>query len=195
MTRNSINNSSSDLTVSNIELSGSTISTIASNSNLLLAPNGTGQVFAPGISFDSGTNVMSTYLDKTDFVTGIIADDGGSGETYTKNEGWYSIIGNQLFFSVCIIMNSLGTLDGRIAIILPPTADRAISVSNFYCIYENINFTTPEGLGTTGSLVVSANTLICRAQLINDSNLVGNLRIINLQTGSVIRGCGTYILG
>lgn len=48
MTKNSINNTSSDLQVSAINLAGSTISTTTTNTNLNLVPNGTGKVSISG---------------------------------------------------------------------------------------------------------------------------------------------------
>lgn len=48
MTKNSINNTTSDLQVSSINISGSTISTTTTNTNLTLTPNGTGKVSISG---------------------------------------------------------------------------------------------------------------------------------------------------
>jgi len=48
MTTNSINNTSSNLTVSNVNITGSTISTLSSNSDLTLSPNGSGKVSIGG---------------------------------------------------------------------------------------------------------------------------------------------------
>jgi len=48
MTTNSINNTGSDLTISNVNITGSTISTVSTNSNLTLSGNGTGKVSIGG---------------------------------------------------------------------------------------------------------------------------------------------------
>lgn len=44
MTKNNTNNSASDMTISNVSITGSTIATVSTNSDLTLLPNGTGKV-------------------------------------------------------------------------------------------------------------------------------------------------------
>jgi hypothetical protein len=121
MTRNSINNASSDLTVSNINLTGSTISTVSSNSNLTLAPNGSGQVLAPGISFDSGTNVLDTYIGYITYTPTISFGGASVGVTYSSQIGYYTRVGNLVFFSAYIILISKGTSTGNASISMPIT--------------------------------------------------------------------------
>lgn len=199
MTKNKINNTSSDLLVSNLSLSGSTISTSSTNSDLILAPNGNGSLFSSNISFDSGVNTLNQFIDKIPFVTGITGQGGGSGETYTKNEGWYTVIGNQVFVSVCVIMSGLGTLTGRLAVIKPPGFENSYSQSHFYCVLENINFTNAFGLGIGGMLSMGTLNPVFQPstnfniQTITSTSLVNNLDIANLQIGSVIRGCASYV--
>lgn len=125
MTKNAINNESSDLIVSNLSLSGSTISTISTNSNLILAPNGTGQVLAPGISFDSGTNVLSTFTNTTSYTPVISFGGGTTGITYSLQFGSYSQVGSLIFFSYLIVLTSKGTSTGTVRLSLPTalTAD------------------------------------------------------------------------
>ncbi len=62
MTQNSINNSASDLTVDNLFLDGNTISTLDTNGNLILSPNGTGAVTIDNISL-TATTISSTSGD------------------------------------------------------------------------------------------------------------------------------------
>jgi hypothetical protein len=122
MTRNSINNTSSDLIVSNLNLTGSTISTTSANSNLILAPNGTGQVLAPGISFDSGTNILDTYIGYTTYTPTISFGGASVGITYSTQLGRYTRIGDLVFFSLYIILTSKGSSVGNASISLPITA-------------------------------------------------------------------------
>lgn len=121
MTTNSINNTSSDLTVSNISLSGSTISTISTNTNLTLAPNGTGQVLAPGISFDSGTNILDAYIGYTTYVPTISFGGASVGVTYSSQIGYYTRVANLVFFSAYILLTSKGSSTGNASILLPLT--------------------------------------------------------------------------
>lgn len=121
MTKNAINNESSDLIVSNLSLSGSTISTISTNSNLTLAPNGTGQVLVPGISFDSGTNVLDTYIGYTTYVPTISFGGASVGVTYSSQIGYYTRIANFVFVSAYIVLTSKGTSTGEASILMPIT--------------------------------------------------------------------------
>lgn len=125
MTKNAINNESSDLIVSNLSLSGSTISTISTNSNLTLTPNGNGQVLAPGISFDSGTNVLSTFTNTTSYTPVVSFGGGTTGITYSLQFGSYSQVGSLIFFSYLIQLLSKGTSTGTVRLSLPTalTAD------------------------------------------------------------------------
>ena len=127
MTTNSINNNASSLTVSEINFSGSTISTTTSDTDLVFTPNGLTSVvsvnsssiipstvrvdnlgnttnswnnlYTNSLSFDDGVNLLNTYKDY-DTYTPVLSFGGNStGITYTKQTGYYSKINNIIFFT------------------------------------------------------------------------------------------------
>ena len=113
MTQNPINNSASELTVDNLFLDGNTISSTDTNGNVIIAPDGSGEVsvtaapivpstdradslgsatnswdnvYADGITFDDGTNVLGTYVATTSFTP--VLNFGGAivtGKHYPRN--------------------------------------------------------------------------------------------------------------
>ena len=98
MTQNSINNAASSFTVDNLLLDGNTISSTDTNGDVVLAPDGAGEVsvtsapivpsgdradslgsatnswdnvYVDGLSFDDGTNVLGDYLGSASFTPGL----------------------------------------------------------------------------------------------------------------------------
>lgn len=129
MTQNSINNEASEFTVDNLFLDGNTISSLDTNGDISLSPDGTGDVivtaspvvpstdradslgstsaawsetFADGISFDDGTNVLSTYTEKASWTPVLVGQTSAGVGTYTTNTGTYSRIGDMVKVSFTI---------------------------------------------------------------------------------------------
>jgi hypothetical protein len=75
-TNNAINNSAENLIVENLDFTGSTISTISTNANLILAPNGTGLV-----------SIASAFtLPRVDGTSGQVLKTNGSGTASWQSE-------------------------------------------------------------------------------------------------------------
>ena len=108
MTKNKINNTSSDLEVSNININNSTIATVSTNANLIFAPNGTGNLFINRLSFNNGINYLNFY--KVETFTPIVNYQlgGGSGQTYALQQGIKIRLGNLYFLASNIILTSKG---------------------------------------------------------------------------------------
>jgi hypothetical protein len=74
-TNNAINNSADNLVVENLDFTASTISTVSTNSNLILAPNGTGKVSIgsvytlPSADGTSGQAIVTNGSGVTSFQT------------------------------------------------------------------------------------------------------------------------------
>ena len=89
MTKNSINNTSSDLQVLAINIAGSTISTTTTNTNLNLSPNGTGKVSISG----------AYTLPSADGTSGQFLQTNGIGNLSFANTTSYSSLNVQVFLS------------------------------------------------------------------------------------------------
>lgn len=144
MTRNSINNTSSDLTVSDIEISGSTIATLPTNANLLFAPNGTGNVFINRLSFNNGIDYLNFYTVQTFTPIVNYQTGGSSGITYALQQGIKIRFGSFYFISSNIILTNKGTATlGDSAIV----TNGGMGISTFTtvnyvpCIVKNVNYT------------------------------------------------------
>ena len=218
MTKNSINNTASDLQVSGINLSGSTISTTTSNTDLTLSPNGTGDVvvtassivpttdrinnlgsatnswnniYTNGLSFDDGTNTINRFIQKTAY-TPVIGSANSNTITYSINEGFYSVFSKQVFYSTNIIISSKGSASGIFNISLPPVPySPQISNSYFTPYLANVDFTGISG--TAKYVIVSLDSFgIKTIAGIVSNNIVVNMTIADLNIGSVLRVSGYY---
>jgi len=143
MTQNSINNSASELQVDNLNLDGNTLSSTDTNGNIVLAPDGSGvvsvtaapivpstdradslgsttnswdNVYADGISFDDGTNVLGNFTSSTAWTPSLFFGGGSTGITYSSRTGTYSRVGRLFFFRMTIVLTSKGTSTGNVSI-------------------------------------------------------------------------------
>ena len=197
MTQNAINNTASILAVDNLTLDGNTLSSTDTNGNIVLAPDGSGtvsvttapivptgdradslgsatnswdNVYADGLSFDDGTNVMGNFVDTTAWTPGIAFGGGVTGITYGTQSGGYSRIGNLVFIYGRVVLTSKGTDTGTAKITgLPITVLTYIPgfVARWALINLGTNYTavgltanagaTTIGLGQDGDNVASAN--------------------------------------
>jgi hypothetical protein len=139
MTQNSLNNTASEFTVDKVFIDGSTISTLNTNGDLVLAPNGTGavsvttapvvpsgdradslgsatnswdNVYADGVTFDDGANILATYTDQTIWTPGIAFGGASVGITYTGVQGVYVRMGNIVFIYGRVVLSNKGSSVG-----------------------------------------------------------------------------------
>ena len=133
MTQNNINNTASTFTVGNINFDTNTISSTDTNGNINIYPDGTGNivvdssalmsdgdreddlgstslawndVFCDGLTFDDGTNVLSTYLQATSWTPLLVGTTSAGVGTYTYQVGRYIRIGNTVFLTFNLKMTS-----------------------------------------------------------------------------------------
>jgi hypothetical protein len=164
MTKNSINNIASDLQVSAINLSGSTISTTTTDTDLILSPSGSGNVsvtassiipttdridnlgnttnswnniYANSLSFDDGTNSLTSYIGQSSYTPSISFGGGTTGITYLLREGEYFKINNLIFFSFAVRLTSKGSSTGNLEITLPFSSVTSFNNALFTIRFEN----------------------------------------------------------
>jgi len=140
MTQNAINNTASILAVDNLTLDGNTLSSTDTNGDIVLAPDGTGDVsvttapivpsgdradslgsatnswdnvYADGLTFDDGTNILSTYVGATSWTPGISFGGGTTGITYAAQTGSYIRIGNIAFCYGAFTLSNKGSSTGN----------------------------------------------------------------------------------
>lgn len=131
------------LNVDNLRLDGNTISSTDTNGDIVLAPDGTGVVsvtdaaivpsgdradslgsatnswdnlYTNGVSFDDGTNTLSTFVASTSFTPVVEFGGGSTGVTYGDQFGTYTRIGNMVFVKIQIVLTSKGTDTGAVTI-------------------------------------------------------------------------------
>jgi len=206
MTQNAINNTGSILSIDNLTLDGNTLSSTDTNGDILLAPDGSGtvsvtsapivpsgdrseslgsgtnawdNVFADGVTFDGGTNILNIYTESVGFTPTLAFGGGDTGITYSTNAGSATRIGNLVWISFNILLTSKGSDSGAATIEgLPFTAavDALItarwaainlSVNNTVLIVGISNGTTTIGLQQTGDNVAFTN--ITDTEVANDS--------------------------
>jgi hypothetical protein len=127
---------------SNLDATGNTISSTDTNGNVVLDPDGTGtvsittapivpsgdradslgsatnswdNVYADGLSFDDGSNVMATYETGT-FTPTFVFSGGSTGITFSQQVGSYIKIGNLVQFDLSITLTSKGTSTGNASV-------------------------------------------------------------------------------
>jgi hypothetical protein len=130
------------LNVDNIRIDGNTISSTDTNGDVVLAPDGDGtvsitgapivpstdradslgsatnswdNVYADGLTFDDGSNVLSHY--STGTWTPVLTFGGGStGLTYNTNINKYTRVGNMVQVNCALVITAKGTSTGNISI-------------------------------------------------------------------------------
>ena len=138
-TTNALNNNSSTFDVDNLNFEGNTIGSTDTNGNIILSPDGTGvvsittapivpsgdradslgsptnswdNVYADGLTFDDGTNVLSNYVGVTSWTPALAFGGGTTGITYSSQLGSYTRIGNQVLIFLAIGLTSKGSSTG-----------------------------------------------------------------------------------
>ena len=202
--------------IGNINIVTNTISSTDTNGNIILAPDGSGavsvttapivpsgdradslgsatnswdNVYADGLTFDDGTNIMANYEAPTSW-TPVLAFGGGStGITYSTQEGYYSRIGNIVWYSVFIVLTNKGSSTGINTITgLPYTP---LATSSF--LLGEVDYISATGGYSLGGVMGSGDTSISIRAIIDSAN-----RVIITETSfannSVIVGSGYYFI-
>lgn len=115
-------------------------------------------ISASGVSFDSGTNVLSTFVDNTNFTPTLAFGGGSTGITYSTQTGRYSRIGNMVFLVIAITLTNKGsstgdaTVEGLPVTIYSSANQQVIPVYNL----QNTTYSTRQaGLLNTASTSLS----------------------------------------
>lgn len=183
MTQNAINNSASSMDIANINIAGNTISSTDTDGDVIIAPDGAGtvsvtaapvvpstdradslgsatnswdNVFADGLTFDDGTNVMANYEEGT-FLPDLLFGGLSTGPiTYLTQDGLYTRIGRVVFLSININLSSKGTAVGNATIAdLPFTAGATNEVG---AIGRFANFTLNAGSQVLNATIQNGDT-------------------------------------
>ena len=71
-----------------------------------------GTPYVTGISFNAGTNTLGNYVTQTSWTPSIAFGGGTTGITYTARLGWYTRIGELVFFWFYILLSNKGSSTG-----------------------------------------------------------------------------------
>lgn len=215
MTQNAINNSASELTIDNLFLDGNTLSSTDTNGNIILAPDGTGDVsvtaasvvpstdradslgsatnswdnvYADGLTFDDGSNILSAYEENT--WTPVLAFGGASvGITYAIQTGIYTRIGRVVNFNITIILTNKGSSTGAATITLPSLGASSTNFNIPSGRYSNLIYPSSRdlifGVANGTSLLLSAG---------GDNVGTTNITNANFNNNTLITFAGFYFL-
>jgi len=216
MTQNAINNTASILAVDNLTLDGNTLSSTDTNGDIVLAPDGTGDVsvttspivpsgdradslgsatnswdnvYADGLTFDDGTNILANFVDSTAFTPVLEFGGGTTGIVYVVQQGSYTRIGNMVFANIAIHISNQGSSVGNATITgFPFTAALArqafaigqwnaitFSANNYLATAVFTGATSTIGLQQCGSNV--AFTALTDVSLSNTSRIFCSLTV------------------
>jgi hypothetical protein len=124
-----------------LQMTGTTIQAAGSNAdiNVTITPKGAGvissskNIQAAGISFDSGTTTMSNYTMMTAWTPDLQFNGAKVGPiTYSDHGGYYSRIGNIIFYSGFMNLSSKGSSVGDAEIHGLPFTSNSVSASDSY---------------------------------------------------------------
>ena len=150
------------------------------------ATNSWDNVYADGLTFDDGTNILGNYINRTAWTPQLKFGGGTTGITYFERSGYYSRIGNVTALTMLFTLTSKGTSTGAATVtgfplstsISTPLTLKVVNVtfatqSWARLIGSTIFFEETDGsTGTTSSLV---NT-----NFANNSSIIVAGIIINL---------------
>jgi hypothetical protein len=194
MTQNSINNTASILDVDNIRLDGNTISSTDTNGNIVLAPDGSGvisvtaapvvpsgdradslgsatnswdNVYADGLTFDDGSNILSIY-EKGTFTPSLSFETETTPPVYDTQTGTYYRIGNLVIINIILVLTSKGTGSGNALISGLPYAC-GTARSYLYWTGVNLGFRNMNNKSFGGRFNQSDTTMTISSQRGGDS--------------------------
>lgn len=217
MTQNAINNSASSMDIDNLNIDGNTISSTDTNGNIILAPDGSGDVsitsasivpstdrvdslgsptnswdnlYADGVTFDDGSNILSSYLERTTFTPTLEFGGASVGITYSLQQGSYARIGNFVFLQIQLIITNKGSSTGAATIPGPVLNTAASTAVVFPCRWNAINL---DGTRTVVNPVIGGNDNLIQLQQCGDNTSFTNLTDTNFSNTSAIFMSGVYL--
>lgn len=143
MTQNSINNSASIFNADDFLFDANTLSISATNTDLTLTPDGTGiivvdganfvsstdrsnslgssslawdNVYVDGITFDDGTNNISSYISPTSWTPTLTFGGSSTGITYSTQTAYEGRVGPLVWINITLVLTSKGSASGNAAI-------------------------------------------------------------------------------
>lgn len=136
-----------NVTAAGVTLAGTTLAADGTDAaiNIVITPKGTGvistanNIYAAGISFDSGTNTMANYAARNTWTPQFSFAGGTTGITYSTQTGYYSRIGDIIYFSAVIVLTSKGSSSGNLWLQNLP-ATPAITGQAFSALLSNVTY-------------------------------------------------------
>ncbi len=204
--------------VSNLNIDGNTISSTDANGNIILAPDGTGEisvtaapiipstnnvdslgsasnswgdVFAKGITFDGGTNILSSFVDTTSFQPTLEFGGASVGIVYTVRVGQYSRIGNFVFLQINVRLSNKGTSTGVATITGTVLDNSSLTTVPFACNWTDISFNAQYTV--VSPIIRVSSNLVELEQVGGNSTPFINLTDSNFGNDSGVLLSGVYL--
>lgn len=154
--------------------------TITGTSNQISVTNGNGTagnptlaltstIYVSGISFDSGSNTLSSYANST-FNPTITSSGGGESVGYSTQVGRYTKIGNTVFIDIAIELSSLSGGSGTVRVSSLPFTSSSTFSSAGSIYLDNVTFGAgvfyySVNLGASSTFATIAGTRSAAARL------------------------------
>lgn len=214
MTQNSINNTASVFTVDNLKLDVQTMSSTDTDGDVVLTPDGDGtvsvtaapivptgdradslgsatnswdNVYADGLTFDDGTNVLSAFVDTTSWTPAFTFSGGDTGVTYSTQSGTYVRIEDLVFIQMRVTLTSKGSDTGTASITGLPLTVGPLQ----YVVPMWTNVTLATNATTVVIQFVNAQTKINLKQ-VGDSIGLSNVNDTHIENSTQIAFNGFY---
>ncbi len=144
-----------------------------------------------GVSFNGGTNVLSTYTTGTWTPSLSLSTPGTSSFTYSAQAGTYTQIGNVVFIQARLILTNftVGTGSGNVQLITLPITPGSTANSHITCSMQNITF----GVGVSwyiANIATSSTTVLFSGCV--TATTFSNLQAAGLSNTSIIVISGQY---
>jgi hypothetical protein len=119
----------------------------------------TSTIYVTGVSFNSGSNTLSNYVTGT-FTPTITGSISNPTVGYAFQVGNYTRIGNRLFSTSKVSLNSVSGGSGDLQLSLPFTSVNAAILYINYLLFENISTITPYTIYSRSNGNLNFNTFI-----------------------------------
>lgn len=146
----------------------------------------TSKNYTGGITFDGGTNTLSTYEEGT-WTPTVIGGTVAGTATYTTQVGWYQRVGNTVHYAYRLNYNS-GTGSGSLRVEGLPFTSSATVYNNIGCCYGDSALTIAAGIDQVLIEVIANST-----QIIYDSwDFNTSLAPLSYDAVCITSGSGSY---
>lgn len=144
------------------------------------------QTFTSGIIF--GNETLANY-DEGTWSPAITGSSSNPTITYTSQLGYYTRIGNLVFFTVLIVINTVSGGSGTCRVSLPFTVANQNTVNG-------VVISGPDVTGTPFAIAFEAETgqTYGNVRLINDNAGISNLAVTDLAATDIIRVSGFFFV-